>query len=79
MNLITRPQVCRADVTFTGSNPTGCRKRDAWSFYPLARARGSYPGVQNGAHITIRRPETACHLLTTRRAVLYNRPRVARN
>jgi hypothetical protein len=34
----------------------------AWSFYPLGHARGSYPGVQNGAHITIQRPETACHL-----------------
>ena len=35
--------------------------------------------VQNGARMAIQRPETACHLLTTRRAVLYNGLRVARN
>jgi putative ABC transport system substrate-binding protein len=34
------------------------------------------PDVQNGARVAIQRPETACHPLTTRGAVLYNGLRV---
>jgi hypothetical protein len=33
---------------------------------PRAREQQILPDVQNGARITIQRPETACHLLTTR-------------
>jgi len=45
-------------------------------FYPPARARDSYPGVQNGADITIQRPETACVVPDAAEADLYKRRRI---